>query len=141
MVERISLLSSNVTYRISILLASLGFFIANMLSAAHASHMVLPCFVWSGCEKVTNGASAVLFGVPIAFLGATLYCVLILTLIAKCDPSLQENRRFGLFCLVLCCAGALVSLVLQFYSLVGLRTLCVWCLASALILCVLAGSN
>jgi len=120
--------------RLITVLSWAGVFVAGVLSAKHFLHLQLPCGLSEDCEKVANHPSSVWFGVPVAALGLGAYLALCLinALIALRGP--LQSRALIRWGVTIATVGAIVSVVLQGYSIGVIKATCPWCLASAVIM-------
>ncbi len=123
-------------YRLAAYILGLaGIFVAGTLSLSHVWHAPLPCGVGSGCQTILNHPSSSVLGVPVAVYGLFAYG-LISTLLG-----VQLFRgRLGTpdtLAYLLAGFGAVVSLTMTAYSVGVVRQVCTWCLASAVIMCLL----
>jgi uncharacterized membrane protein len=113
-------------------LALAGLAIAIYLTIVHYDHSSPVCVGGGGgCEKVQTSDYAELAGVPVALLGAIGYALIALSLLVP-----GENGRF---------AGALLGLVglgfslyLTYLELFVIDAICQWCVASAVVMTLLA---
>jgi len=113
-------------------LAAVGVVIAGYLTYVHYAHVKVLCVSGGGgCEKVQASAYAKLAGVPVALLGLIAYIALLASLAIR-----GEAGRF---------AGALIALTglgfsayLTYRELFTIKTICQWCVASAVVMTLLA---
>jgi uncharacterized membrane protein len=110
-------------------LAGLG--IAAYLTYVHYAGLQPLCLASGGCEKVQSSRYAELGGVPVAVLGLVGYVGILASLAVPGEPGLV--------------AGALIALVgfgfsayLTYLELVKIHAICQWCVASAVLMTVLA---
>jgi uncharacterized membrane protein len=109
--------------------APLGFLDATYLSVEHFLNKVPPCSITHGCEAVTTSPYALVFGIPMAVLGAVYYLAIILGLVYYLDSRksavLKAVSGFTAF-------GFLFSLYLVYLQLFVIRAICQYCMLSAL---------
>ena len=113
-------------------LALAGLAIAIYLTIVHYDHSSPVCVGGGGgCEKVQTSDYAEFAGVPVALVGAIGYASILLSLLLP-----GENGRF---------AGALLgvvgfgfSLYLTYLELFVIDAICQWCVASAVVMTLLA---
>jgi len=112
------------------LLVSFGGFVdATYLTVKHYSGTPLACSIFTDCEKVTTSRYAVIFGVPLALLGAVYYLAVFLSLIAYLDVRRQEILSFtALFTVV----GLLASAWFVYLQLFVIHAICPYCMVSAI---------
>jgi len=109
--------------------AGLGFLDAAYLTVEHFLNRVPPCSIVHGCEKVTTSSYSVIFGVPMALMGALYYLVVIVALILYLDLRreliVKWTARFTV-------VGFLFSLWLVYLQLFVIKAICQYCILSAL---------
>jgi uncharacterized membrane protein len=94
---------------------------------------VLQCGT-GGCEAVQASRYAVLFGVPVAFIGVAGYAVLLGVGLVGVQPGFAADRRVALLLAALATAGFAFALYLTAIELFVLHAICRWCVVSALII-------
>jgi uncharacterized membrane protein len=88
------------------------------------------------CFNVNNSKFSEVAGIPVAVLGAVTYICLILILIAENRSHyLQTNSALFIFGITL--SGTLFSAYLTYIELFVLRTICPFCMVSAIIMLIL----
>ena len=76
-------MTSDIAARWAVVALSLaGLAVATYLSVQHVSGGIPACGVSTGCDEVTTSDYAVLFGVPVAFIGVAGYGALLLGTLA-----------------------------------------------------------
>ena len=117
--------------QVAIVLALIGLGVAAYLTYVHYEGVEPVCGLGGDCEKVQTSEWAYLAGVPVALLGLIGYAVILATLFIEREEALV--------------AGALVALVgfgfsayLTYRELFTIDAICPWCVASAVILTLLA---
>ena len=115
----------------AIVLAVIGLGVAAYLTYVHYDGIKPVCGLGGDCEKVQTSEWADLAGVPVALLGLIGYATILATLLVD-----REQARI---------AGALVALVgfgfsayLTYRELFSIDAICPWCVASAVIMTLLA---
>ena len=115
------------------LLALIGLLDASYLAIERLRGGEPFCPIGGGCATVQNSPFAVLFGLPIAYLGVLAYMALFALLLV----SLSRVQMFGLPMLIMLLAvssvGVLFSLYLTYLQLAVIHAVCFWCVVSALI--------
>ena len=115
------------------LLSLLGLLDAAYLALERLTGGPLACPIGGGCETVQSSVYAVLFGVPVAYIGVAGYALLF----AVALLSLQTDRLGGvpLDALLLALAGvALVAGIYFMYLQVAvIGAICFWCAMAALL--------
>lgn len=117
--------------QVAIVLAVIGLGVAGYLTYIHYEGIKPVCGLGGDCEKVQTSEWAYLAGVPVALLGLIGYVVILATLFSEREEALV--------------AGALVALVgfgfsayLTYRELFTIDAICPWCVASAVIVTLLA---
>ena len=115
----------------AIVLAVLGLGVAAYLTYVHYDGIKPVCGLGGDCEKVQTSEWADLAGVPVALLGLIGYAAILVTLFIEREEALV--------------AGALIALVgfgfsayLTYRELFTIDAICPWCVASAVIMALLA---
>ena len=115
------------------LLALLGLFDAAYLALERVTGGPIACPVGGGCETVQSSTYALLFGVPVAFIGVAGYTVLLVVALL----SLQVPDLLGVSLHALLLALASIALLAGAYfmyvqvALIG--AICFWCAVAALL--------
>ncbi len=118
--------------RITLALATVGIFIAGVLSLSHFLGVVPPCgAVSGGCERVATHPSSAWFGVPVAYLGLGAYLALAAMAAIRGIKGLSNARFLTYAGYGASAAGMLISFGLTYYSMAVIGATCLWCLASA----------
>ncbi|OLC03346.1 MAG: hypothetical protein AUH45_06400 [Gemmatimonadetes bacterium 13_1_40CM_69_22] len=94
---------------------------------------VLQCGTGS-CEAVQTSRYAVVFGVPVAFVGVAGYAVLFAIGLVDLQPAFAANRRVTVLLAALATAGFAFTLYLTYLELFVLHAICRWCVVSAAIM-------
>lgn len=115
------------------ILALVGLLDASYLAAERLRGGEPFCPIGGGCATVQNSPFAVLFGIPVAYLGVLAYLALFTLLLV----SLSRTQVFGvpvrLALLAVSSVGVLFSLYLTYLQLAVIHAVCFWCVVSALI--------
>ena len=126
-----SFLGNNATYKIAVafaLISFVGLIDATYLAAKFFLGESPACSLLKGCESVTTSEYAVLFGVPVALLGAVYYgCMLIGTFVYFDTKKESVLRVLSFFTIV----GLIASAWFMYLQLFVLYALCLYCIASA----------
>ena len=116
---------------VAIVLAAVGLCVAAYLTYIHYEGIKPVCGLGGDCEKVQTSEWADLAGVPVALLGLIGYVTILVTLFVEREEALI--------------AGALVAWVgfgfsayLTYRELFSIDAICPWCVASAVIMTLLA---
>jgi uncharacterized membrane protein len=113
------------------LIALVGLGIATYLTIVHYTGGDPVCAIAHGCSVVQNSSYAKLAGVPVALLGLLGYLTL-LGLFARDN----ETTRTAAACVAL--AGLGFSAWLTYVEIFELEAICIWCVASAICMALLA---
>ena len=121
-------------YWTSILLAILGLIDASYLLWIKLSQNQALCFVGVGdCISVNNSKYSSWFGIPVAVIGMSGYLIiLILALLEKRNRFFESNGLLLVFGATL--IGVMFSGYLTYIEVAVLRTICPFCVISALIM-------
>lgn len=112
-----------------IIISLIGVIDTTYLTVGHFTGSGLNCYVFSGCDIVTTSKYAVIFGIPLALLGALYYCGMFLLNILYLDI----KKKPILYLIVLGgIVGFLTSLLLVYLQLFVLHQICEYCMLSAL---------
>lgn len=109
-------------------LAAVGLGDSTYLTITRLQGELPACGEYSGCAQVNTSAYAEVGGVPVAFLGAGMYVVLLALSVVRLrlqDPG-RGMATLGLFTLVL--AASVFSVYLTAIELFVLEAVCYWCL-------------
>lgn len=109
--------------------SALGFLDASYLTVEHFMNKVPPCSITRGCEAVTTSQYSLLFGIPLALLGAAYYLAVIIALIYYLD-----SRKPVMIKLIakFTAVGFLFSVYLVYLQLAVIHAICQYCMLSAL---------
>ena len=115
----------------SFVVAAAGLGVAGYLTAVHYGGGSPVCAIAHGCATVQQSEYASLAGVPVALLGVVGYAAILAGLAID-----NEAARTGTALLAL--AGAGFSIWLTYVEVFTLEAICIWCVASAICMVVLA---
>lgn len=112
-----------------IALSFLGFSDATYLTAKHYLGTPVTCILFQGCEQVTTSPYSVVYGVPVALLGALYYAAVLILTVAYLD-----SKRIGMLKLAAAItpAGFLASLWFVYLQLFVIKAICFYCMLSAM---------
>jgi uncharacterized membrane protein len=115
------------------LLALLGLMDASYLSLERLTGGDLICPTGGGCAIVQTSPYAILFGIPVAYLGVLAYIALLgLALLSIHSEQVGELSLPALL-LAAATVGASFSLYLVYLQIGVIGAICFWCMASAVI--------
>jgi uncharacterized membrane protein len=115
----------------SFAVAAVGLGVAGYLTAVHYGGGSPVCAIAHGCATVQQSEYASLGGVPVALLGVFGYAAILVGLVVD-----SEQARFATAFLAL--AGAGFSAWLTYVEVFTLEAICIWCVASAVCMTLLA---
>lgn len=116
-----------------LLLALLGLADAAYLTYEHYSNFIPPCgtnWLFIDCGKVLRSQYSLLFGTPVALIGLVHYSLLTIFLVRTI---LTGKNLFRFMVVILITIGALASTYFMYIQFFLIRSLCLYCTASALI--------
>jgi uncharacterized membrane protein len=119
--------------RAMLVLALCGAGISAYLTATHWAEQPVICAGLGSCAAVQSSAYARVAGAPVAVLGLGLYGAISVLLLASARLWWASIAVFGL-----ALSGALYSGYLTWVELAVLEALCLWCVASAVVITTLA---
>lgn len=112
-----------------LIVSALGFADATYLTVKHFLGTPVPCSILHGCEIVLNSKYSIIYGLPTAMLGALFYLtVMILSAIYL------ETKKIIILRLIFYTAtfGFLASLGFVYIQLFILKSICLYCMGSAI---------
>jgi uncharacterized membrane protein len=115
----------------AIVLATIGLCVAAYLTYIHYEGIKPVCGLGGNCEKVQSSEWSKLGGVPVALLGLIGYAAILVTLFIEREEALIAGALFAL-------AGFGFSAYLTYRELFSIDAICPWCVASAVIMSLLA---
>jgi uncharacterized membrane protein len=118
--------------RAAIALAVVGAGIAGYLTYVHYAGVDSVCAIAHGCEKVQTSEWSELAGIPVALLGLIGYAAILLAL-------LRDDEAGRLAAVACAWAGFAFSAYLTYREIWSIEAICIWCVASAIVLTLLVG--
>jgi uncharacterized membrane protein len=118
-------------WRVALVLALLGLGVAGYLTYVHYANIAPLCNIAHGCEKVQRSQWSKLAGVPVALLGLIGYVLLIGSLFVPGENGLLGGAAVAL-------GGFGFSAYLTYRELFSIHAICQWCVASAVLMTLLA---
>jgi uncharacterized membrane protein len=115
----------------AIVLAVLGLGVAGYLTYIHYKGIRPVCGLGGDCEKVQTSEWSKLAGIPVALLGLLAYASLLVTLLVRREEALIASALIAL-------VGFGFSAYLTYRELFSIDAICQWCVASAVIMTLLA---
>lgn len=116
---------------LAIVLAVVGTGVAGYLTYVHFDGVEPLCGLGGDCEKVQTSDYAKLAGAPVALLGLAAYVLILGSLVV-------DGEQGRLAALVLAFSGFGFSAYLTYRELFTIEAICPWCVASAVIVTLLA---
>jgi len=123
---------------VSVVLSAAGVAISVYLSAKRFTGGSLACTRWAECDVVNNSIYAKIYGVPIAFIGLAGYLVLFGLALAALQAPGSGKRRLLAIGFVFALGGVGFSVYLTYLEIYVIEAVCSWCVASAIIITLLA---
>ncbi|MDW8070423.1 MAG: vitamin K epoxide reductase family protein [Anaerolineae bacterium] len=115
-------------------LAGAGIGVAGYLSYTHLFELPVLCGDSQGCDLVAQSIYANMFGIPVAVFGLLTYIALLALLIARRHVSENLEAYVTLAVFGLSLLGVLFSAYLTYLELFVILAVCIWCVASAVIM-------
>jgi len=115
----------------SAVVALIGLGVATYLTIAHYSGGDVVCAIAHGCATVQKSDYAQLAGVPVALIGVVGYLAILASL-------LRDSEAWRTATAFLCIGGLGFSGWLTWVEVAELQAICIWCVASAICMLVLA---
>ncbi len=122
----------------SAVLSSLGIVVSGYLASKRLLGGSLACTRWAQCDEVNNSIYAKIHGIPVSFIGLAGYLLLLLLAVAALRSDGHVRRRMLLLCLLCSLGGVGFSIYLTYIEVYVIEALCSWCVASAIIISLLA---
>jgi uncharacterized membrane protein len=117
--------------RVACFLAAVGAALAGYLVYVHYSGVAPVCSIGGDCEKVQTSSYSMLAGIPVALLGLGAYLVIL-------GASLLRSEIATFTAATAAVVGVGFSAWLTYVEIVKLEAICPWCVASAVLMAVLA---
>jgi uncharacterized membrane protein len=119
-------------------LAALGILVSGYLTLKRLTGGSLACTRWAQCDLVNSSSYATIGGVPVALIGLAGYLLLFgLGAVAVQAQGIRRRRALQAGFL-LSVGGLLFSIYLTYLELYVIQAVCSWCVASAVIILLLA---
>jgi len=109
----------------------IGIGIAGYLTYVHYEGLKVLCLASGGCETVQSSQYAKLAGIPVAVLGLTGYVTILASLAIRGDTGRAVGFGVALI-------GFLFGMYLTYRELFTIKAICQWCVASAVLMTLLA---
>jgi uncharacterized membrane protein len=115
----------------ALVLAVLGIGVAGYLTYVHYEGIRPVCGIGGDCEKVQSSEWSELAGIPVALLGLLGYVAILASLLVRREEALIAGALLSL-------VGCGFSLYLTYRELFTIEAICQWCVASAILMTLLA---
>jgi uncharacterized membrane protein len=116
---------------VAIAISVLGIAIAGYLTYVHYAGISPVCEIAHGCEKVQTSEWSKVAGVPVALLGLVGYVAILAALLIPGETAATVAAGMAL-------VGAGFSAYLTYREVFTIHAICIWCVASALLMVALA---
>jgi len=120
-----------------VIFSALGVLVSGYLSVKRFTGGNLACTRWADCDIVNNSVYAKFYGVPVAFIGLAGYLVLMGLAMAALQAGGAVQRRLLALGFFLTLGGFGFSVYLTYLELYVIEAICVWCVASAVLITLL----
>jgi uncharacterized membrane protein len=124
--------------RAPVVLSLLGIFVSGYLSVKRLTGGSLVCSRWAQCDTVNNSVYAKISGIPVSFIGLAGYLVILGLAVAALQTWGPTHRRLLAVGFVLALGGVGFSAYLTYIELFVIDAICSWCVASAILIILLA---
>jgi uncharacterized membrane protein len=115
----------------AVALCVLGLGIAGYLTYVHYAGVSPVCEIAHGCEKVQTSEWSEVAGVPVALLGLLGYAAILAAVLVRGETALVAAAGAAL-------VGAGFSAYLTYREVFTIHAICIWCVASAVLMVALA---
>ena len=122
----------------SVILSGLGVFVSGYLVTKRFTGGSLACTRWAQCDVVNNSVYSQIYGVPVCVIGLAGYLLLLGLAVAALAAHGRTRFRLLLLGFVLSLGGVGFSIYLTYLEIYVIEALCAWCVASAIIITLLA---
>jgi uncharacterized membrane protein len=122
----------------SAIFSSLGIVVSGYLASKRLLGGSLACTRWAQCDTVNNSVYAKFYGVPVSYIGLAGYLLLLALAVAALRTDGRTQRQCLLLSLLLSLGGVGFSVYLTYLEIYVIEALCAWCVASAIIIALLA---
>ncbi|HEX7550573.1 MAG TPA: vitamin K epoxide reductase family protein, partial [Candidatus Methylomirabilis sp.] len=122
----------------SVVLCGLGIVVSGYLASKRLTGGSLACSRWAQCDVVNSSIYAKFLGIPVSFIGLAAYLLLLALALAALWTAGRTQRQILLLSLLLSLGGVGFSVYLTYIEVYVIEALCAWCVASAIIITLLA---
>ena len=124
--------------RASAVLCGLGIVVSGYLASKRLTGGSLACSRWAQCDVVNSSIYSKFLGIPVSFIGLGAYLLLLALALAALWTAGRTQRQILLLSLLLSLGGVGFSIYLTYIEVYVIEALCSWCVASAIIITLLA---
>ena len=124
--------------RVSAVLCGLGIVVSGYLASKRLTGGSLACTRWAQCDVVNSSIYSKFLGIPVSFIGLGAYLLLLALALAALWTAGRTQRQILLLSLLLSLGGVGFSVYLTYIEIYVIEALCSWCVASAIIITLLA---
>jgi len=122
----------------SVIFSGLGICVSGYLVTKRFTGGGLACTRWAQCDVVNNSVYSQIYGVPVSVIGLAGYLLLLALAFAALWTEGRTQRQILLLSFVLSLVGVGFSVYLTYLEIYVIEALCAWCVASAVIITLLA---
>ena len=122
-------ISNTAWLRVSAVVAFLGFLDSAFLTVKHYVGGTLPCLTSGSCEVVTTSTYSMIYGVPVALLGALYYIAMFVLILVYLDSGKEAVLRLSRWLVRI---GLVMTIWFVFVQIFILHAICLYCMGSAL---------
>lgn len=122
----------------SVVLSLLGILISGYLVTKRLTGGNLACTRWADCDVVNNSLYSQFYGVPVSVIGVAGYALLLGLALAALRMHGEAQRRVLLLGFLFSLGGVGFSAYLTYLEIYVIEALCSWCVASAIVIALLA---
>jgi uncharacterized membrane protein len=115
------------------LMALIGLFDAAYLALERVTGGTLVCPVGGGCETVQSSAYAILFGVPVAYIGVAGYIALLVVALLALNLERIAGLPLATVLLALASIALVAGIYFSYLQVAVIGAICFWCAISALL--------
>ena len=123
---------------VSAVLCGLGIVVSGYLASKRLTGGSLACTRWAQCDVVNSSSYSKLLGIPVSFIGLGAYLLLLALALAALWTAGRTQRQMLLLSLLFSIGGVGFSVYLTYIEIYVIEALCSWCVASAIIITLLA---
>jgi uncharacterized membrane protein len=123
---------------VSAVLCGLGIVVSGYLASKRLTGGSLACSRWAQCDVVNSSIYAKFLGIPVSFIGLAAYLLLLALTLAALWTAGRTQRQMLLLSLLFSIGGVGFSVYLTYIEIYVIEALCSWCVASAIIITLLA---